>query len=136
MLSSLTPPTLSSPSLSHTHTHTLSLSCLSAEETMASFPVSSRRTCQICGDDVGSSSPSCAEPFVACVHCSFPVCRPCYEYERKDGNQACPHCKNRYIRHKGELSLFSVFCVSLLALSKVILFFFAHCCHRLANSSS
>ncbi|KAH7436793.1 hypothetical protein KP509_05G036200 [Ceratopteris richardii] len=65
---------------------------------MSSIP-SSRRTCQICGDDVGLS-PS-GEPFVACLHCGFPVCRPCYEYERKDGNQACPHCKTRYARHKG-----------------------------------
>lgn len=66
---------------------------------MALIPPSSRRTCQICGDDVGSS-PS-GDPFVACLHCGFPVCRPCYEYERKDGNQACPQCKNRYTRHKG-----------------------------------
>ncbi|MCO5583231.1 hypothetical protein L7F22_037139 [Adiantum nelumboides] len=67
---------------------------------MATFPPpSSRRTCQICGDDVGVV-PS-GDPFVACLHCSFPVCRPCYEYERKDGNQACPHCKQRYTRHIG-----------------------------------
>ncbi|KAI3523145.1 hypothetical protein L1887_01202 [Cichorium endivia] len=25
----------------------------------------------------------------------------CYEYERRDGNQACPQCKTRYKRHKG-----------------------------------
>ncbi|KAH7428945.1 hypothetical protein KP509_09G024100 [Ceratopteris richardii] len=62
-------------------------------------PPSSRRACQICGDDVGVGSSG--DPFVACLHCSFPVCRPCYEYERKDGNQACPDCKRRYARHRG-----------------------------------
>eukprot|EP00246_Nothoceros_aenigmaticus_P012626 TRINITY_DN400_c0_g1_i1.p1 TRINITY_DN400_c0_g1~~TRINITY_DN400_c0_g1_i1.p1 ORF type:complete len:1103 (+),score=191.20 TRINITY_DN400_c0_g1_i1:225-3533(+) len=55
--------------------------------------------CQICGDDVGISSEG--ELFVACNECAFPVCRPCYEYERKDGNQSCPQCKTRYKRHKG-----------------------------------
>ncbi|BAF03684.1 Os01g0105400, partial [Oryza sativa Japonica Group] len=34
--------------------------------------------------------------------CGFPVCRPCYEYERKDGAQACPQCKTKYKRHKEE----------------------------------
>ncbi|CAM6102083.1 unnamed protein product [Calypogeia fissa] len=55
--------------------------------------------CQICGDDVGITS--AGELFVACNECAFPVCRPCYEYERKDGNQTCPQCKTRYKRHKG-----------------------------------
>lgn len=55
--------------------------------------------CQICGDDVGITS--AGELFVACNECAFPVCRPCYEYERKDGNQICPQCKTRYKRHKG-----------------------------------
>ncbi|KAL0372229.1 UNVERIFIED_CONTAM: Cellulose synthase A catalytic subunit [UDP-forming] [Sesamum calycinum] len=39
--------------------------------------------------------------FVACNECAFPVCRACYEYERKDGNQSCPQCKTKYKRHKG-----------------------------------
>lgn len=39
--------------------------------------------------------------FVACQECGFPVCRACYEYERKDGNKSCPQCKTRYKRHKG-----------------------------------
>ncbi|KAK9913092.1 hypothetical protein M0R45_036917 [Rubus argutus] len=55
--------------------------------------------CQICGDNVGKTA--AGEPFIACDVCSFPVCRPCYEYERKDGNQSCPQCKTRYKRHKG-----------------------------------
>ncbi|XP_031093607.1 cellulose synthase A catalytic subunit 2 [UDP-forming]-like isoform X2 [Ipomoea triloba] len=41
------------------------------------------------------------ELFVACNECAFPVCRPCYEYERREGNQACPQCKTRYKRIKG-----------------------------------
>jgi cellulose synthase A len=56
--------------------------------------------CQICGDNVGKTVGG--EPFIACDVCAFPVCRPCYEYERKDGNQSCPQCKTRYKRHKGK----------------------------------
>ncbi|KAF1885283.1 hypothetical protein Lal_00029172 [Lupinus albus] len=57
------------------------------------------QVCQICGDNVGKTVDG--EPFVACDVCAFPVCRPCYEYERKDGKQFCPQCKIRYKRHKG-----------------------------------
>ncbi|XP_047327715.1 cellulose synthase A catalytic subunit 1 [UDP-forming]-like isoform X2 [Impatiens glandulifera] len=57
--------------------------------------------CQICGDTVGKSATNGDAFFVACNECGFPVCRPCYEYERKDGNQCCPQCKTRYKRHKG-----------------------------------
>lgn len=59
------------------------------------------QVCQICGDNVGKTVDG--EPFIACDVCAFPVCRPCYEYERKDGNQSCPQCKTRYKRHKGKL---------------------------------
>ncbi|XP_042413291.1 probable cellulose synthase A catalytic subunit 8 [UDP-forming] [Zingiber officinale] len=55
--------------------------------------------CQICGDDVGTTVDG--DQFVACDVCGFPVCRPCYEYERKDGKQSCPQCKTKYKRHKG-----------------------------------
>ncbi|KAG2700100.1 hypothetical protein I3760_07G217500 [Carya illinoinensis] len=55
--------------------------------------------CQICGDTVGLTASG--DVFVACNECAFPVCRPCYEYERKDGNQSCPQCKTRYKRQKG-----------------------------------
>eukprot|EP00252_Welwitschia_mirabilis_P026490 TRINITY_DN870_c0_g1_i2.p1 TRINITY_DN870_c0_g1~~TRINITY_DN870_c0_g1_i2.p1 ORF type:complete len:1064 (+),score=162.91 TRINITY_DN870_c0_g1_i2:626-3817(+) len=61
----------------------------------------SSHICQICGDDVGLHVDG--ELFVACYVCAYPVCRPCYEYERKDGNQSCPQCKTRYKRHKGSL---------------------------------
>lgn len=55
--------------------------------------------CQICGDGVGTTVDG--DIFVACDVCGFPVCRPCYEYERKDGNQSCPQCKTKYKRHRG-----------------------------------
>eukprot|EP01018_Ginkgo_biloba_P030611 Gb_17419 [translate_table: standard] len=55
--------------------------------------------CQVCGDKIGRNPDG--ELFVACHECGFPVCRPCYEYERKDGNQSCPQCHTRYKRHKG-----------------------------------
>ncbi|KAM0853556.1 hypothetical protein ACQ4PT_051003 [Festuca glaucescens] len=55
--------------------------------------------CQICGDAVGVTATG--DVFVACNECAFPVCRPCYEYERKEGNKCCPQCKTRYKRLKG-----------------------------------
>ncbi|CAA0812895.1 Probable cellulose synthase A catalytic subunit 9 [Striga hermonthica] len=55
--------------------------------------------CQICGDEIEFGVDG--EPFVACNECAFPVCRSCYEYERKEGNQLCPQCKTRYKRIKG-----------------------------------
>jgi cellulose synthase A len=57
------------------------------------------QNCQICGENVGLTATG--DLFVACNECGYPVCRPCYEYERKDGNQSCPQCKTRYKRHKG-----------------------------------
>ncbi|XP_023756500.1 cellulose synthase A catalytic subunit 3 [UDP-forming] [Lactuca sativa] len=62
------------------------------------------QVCQICGDNVGSTEKG--ELFIACDVCAFPVCRPCYEYERKDGNQSCPQCKTRYKRQKGSPAVF------------------------------
>ncbi|RIA05093.1 hypothetical protein BRARA_K00698 [Brassica rapa] len=56
-------------------------------------------TCQICGDNAGLTETG--DLFVACNECAFPVCRPCYEYERKDGTQCCPQCKTRYRRLRG-----------------------------------
>ncbi|GJN07601.1 hypothetical protein PR202_ga25504 [Eleusine coracana subsp. coracana] len=57
------------------------------------------QVCHICGDDVGLTP--AGEPFVACNECAFPVCRDCYEYERREGTQNCPQCKTRYKRLKG-----------------------------------
>ena len=69
----------------------------------------SGQVCQICGDEIEITV--VGEPFVACNECAFPVCRPCYEYERREGNQACPQCKTRYKRIKG-LGFLNYFCVS------------------------
>ena len=60
---------------------------------------SSKTTCRVCGDEIGYKENG--ELFVACHVCGFPVCRPCYEYERSEGNQSCPQCNTRYKRHKG-----------------------------------
>ncbi|KAH7447502.1 hypothetical protein KP509_01G109400 [Ceratopteris richardii] len=57
------------------------------------------QVCKICRDEVGVTIDG--ELFVACNECAFPVCRPCYEYERAEGNQVCPQCKTRYKRLKG-----------------------------------
>ncbi|KAJ1295263.1 hypothetical protein BS78_01G210200 [Paspalum vaginatum] len=57
------------------------------------------KTCRVCGDDVGARDDG--QPFVACAECGFPVCRPCYEYERGEGTQCCPQCSTRYRRHRG-----------------------------------
>jgi hypothetical protein len=73
------------------------------------------QVCQICGDGVGTTAEG--DVFTACDVCGFPVCRPCYEYERKDGTQACPQCKNKYKRHKGNLQSLSPFHLFDLAVS-------------------
>ncbi|XP_073001303.1 cellulose synthase A catalytic subunit 7 [UDP-forming] [Typha latifolia] len=57
------------------------------------------KICRVCGDEIGAKGDG--ELFVACHECGFPVCRPCYEYERSDGSQSCPQCNTRYKRHKG-----------------------------------
>ncbi|XP_057767804.1 cellulose synthase A catalytic subunit 7 [UDP-forming] [Salvia miltiorrhiza] len=59
----------------------------------------SGQVCEICGDEIGLTVDG--ELFVACNECGFPVCRPCYEYERREGSQLCPQCKTRYKRLKG-----------------------------------
>lgn len=55
--------------------------------------------CQICGSPVELTESG--GTFVACIECAFPVCRPCYEYEWKEGSKCCPQCKTKYKRHKG-----------------------------------
>ncbi|OIS96747.1 PREDICTED: probable cellulose synthase A catalytic subunit 3 [UDP-forming] isoform X1 [Nicotiana attenuata] len=59
----------------------------------------SSQICKICDDDVGLTIDG--EPFVACNDCAFPVCRTCYDYERREGSQVCPQCKTRFKRLKG-----------------------------------
>ncbi|KAK4256437.1 hypothetical protein QN277_009301 [Acacia crassicarpa] len=57
------------------------------------------KECKICGDEIGINEEG--EVFVACNECAFPVCRNCYEYERREGSHVCPQCKTRYKRLKG-----------------------------------
>ncbi|KAK1552670.1 hypothetical protein Q3G72_021274 [Acer saccharum] len=57
------------------------------------------QVCEICGDDIGLTVDG--DLFVACNECGFPACRPCYEYERREGTQQCPQCRTRYKRLKG-----------------------------------
>ncbi|EEF29149.1 Cellulose synthase A catalytic subunit 3 [UDP-forming], putative [Ricinus communis] len=57
------------------------------------------QVCEICGDEIGLTVDG--DLFVACNECGFPACRPCYEYERREGTQVCPQCKTRYKRLKG-----------------------------------
>eukprot|EP00267_Zea_mays_P031550 XP_008663887.1 auxin-responsive protein IAA5 [Zea mays] len=52
-------------------------------------------TAVICGHGVGTTADS-----DLCTFCGFPMCRPCYEYNRKDDTQACPQCKTNK-RHQG-----------------------------------
>ncbi|KAG5047676.1 hypothetical protein JHK86_017082 [Glycine max] len=62
-------------------------------------PLLHGKICQLCGDDIGVNEDG--DLFVACNECAFPVCKSCYEYERREGNQVCPQCKTRFKRLKG-----------------------------------
>ncbi|XP_057549725.1 cellulose synthase A catalytic subunit 4 [UDP-forming] [Amaranthus tricolor] len=57
------------------------------------------KICRVCGDGIEVRDDGAV--FVACNDCRFPVCRPCYEYERSEGTQCCPQCNTRYNHHKG-----------------------------------
>ncbi|KAH0869014.1 hypothetical protein HID58_076036 [Brassica napus] len=59
----------------------------------------SAKICRICRDEVKDGDNG--QTFVACHVCAFPVCKPCYEYERSNGNKCCPQCNTPYKRHKG-----------------------------------
>ncbi|KAK7271557.1 hypothetical protein RJT34_27556 [Clitoria ternatea] len=61
--------------------------------------IDGNRRCQVCGDEIGVNGDG--DLFVACNECAFPVCKNCYEYERREGNQVCPQCKTRFKRLKG-----------------------------------
>lgn len=60
----------------------------------------SAKICRICSDEVKDGDNG--QKFVACHVCAFPVCKPCYEYERSNGNKCCPQCSTPYKRHKGK----------------------------------
>ncbi|KAL3647706.1 Cellulose synthase A catalytic subunit 4 [UDP-forming] [Castilleja foliolosa] len=54
-------------------------------------------TCRVCGDEIGLNEHG--DVFVACHECGFPVCRPCYDYERSEGHPNCPQCHTPYKPH-------------------------------------
>ncbi|XP_065847449.1 cellulose synthase A catalytic subunit 2 [UDP-forming]-like isoform X2 [Euphorbia lathyris] len=72
---------------------------INADDIANAPETSVKEICQICGDEIELTADG--EPFIGCNECAFPVCRPCYEYERREGNQVCPQCKTRYKRIKG-----------------------------------
>ncbi|XP_052202125.1 probable cellulose synthase A catalytic subunit 3 [UDP-forming] [Diospyros lotus] len=69
------------------------------DSALSSLEQLSGRTCRICSDEVGLTVEG--ELFVACNECAFPICKTCYEYERREGSQVCPQCKTRFKRLKG-----------------------------------
>ncbi|KAL5996935.1 hypothetical protein ACLOJK_007860 [Asimina triloba] len=69
------------------------------EEPKSPLKNATAKICGVCGDQIGRKENG--DLFVACTECGFPVCKPCYEYERSEGNQCCPQCNTRYKRHKG-----------------------------------
>lgn len=78
----------------------------------------SKKICKICRDDIEVKENG--EVFVACGVCGFPVCRPCYEYERSEGNQTCPQCHTRYKRLKGGSALTFIFTITYIVTDIVI----------------
>ncbi|KNA11636.1 hypothetical protein SOVF_133400 isoform A [Spinacia oleracea] len=50
--------------------------------------------CNTCGEPVGLDSNG--NVFVACHECNFPVCKPCVDYEIKEGKMACFRCGAPY----------------------------------------
>ncbi|KAF3537446.1 hypothetical protein F2Q69_00023470 [Brassica cretica] len=59
----------------------------------------SSKICRICSYEVKDGDNG--QTFVACHVCAFPVCKPCYEYERRNGENCCPQCNTPYKPNKG-----------------------------------
>ncbi|KAH7657750.1 Cellulose synthase (UDP-forming) protein [Dioscorea alata] len=53
--------------------------------------------CSTCGEPVGFSSNG--EVFVACHECNYPLCKPCFEDELKEGRGSCLRCGASYLVH-------------------------------------
>ncbi|XP_071726521.1 cellulose synthase A catalytic subunit 8 [UDP-forming] [Rutidosis leptorrhynchoides] len=51
--------------------------------------------CNTCGEQLGFASDGVGG-FVACHECNFPICKPCLEYEIKEGHNACVQCGTPY----------------------------------------
>ncbi|KAL6564503.1 Cellulose synthase A catalytic subunit 4 UDP-forming [Orobanche minor] len=63
-------------------------------------PESTAKVCRVCGDEIGLNENG--QVFVACDVCGFPICRPCYDYEMREGHPNCPQCLTPYkSTHKG-----------------------------------
>ncbi|KAL0684690.1 hypothetical protein Bca4012_051538 [Brassica carinata] len=60
----------------------------------------SSKICRICSYEVKDGDNG--QTFVACHVCAFPVCKPCYEYERRNGENCCPQCNTPYKPNKGD----------------------------------
>ncbi|XP_057949300.1 cellulose synthase A catalytic subunit 8 [UDP-forming] [Malania oleifera] len=50
--------------------------------------------CNNCGEPMGFDSNG--EVFVACHECNFPICKPCFDYEIKEGRRVCMRCGAPY----------------------------------------
>lgn len=50
--------------------------------------------CNTCGEQVGLTSKG--EVFVACHECNYPICHHCFDYDIKEGRNACIRCANPY----------------------------------------
>ncbi|KAG0449420.1 hypothetical protein HPP92_027359 [Vanilla planifolia] len=80
--------------------------------------------CQICGDVIGLREEGNA--FVACNECAFPVCRPCYEYERRGGNKCCPSAR---VDTRGtKVHVLPLLLLVFLGFFKLIFHSYAHLC--------
>ncbi|KAL8468274.1 hypothetical protein ACS0TY_031495 [Phlomoides rotata] len=50
--------------------------------------------CNTCGEQVGLTSTG--EVFIACHECNYPICQHCFDYDIKEGRNACIRCANPY----------------------------------------
>ncbi|KAK4259563.1 hypothetical protein QN277_005883 [Acacia crassicarpa] len=51
--------------------------------------------CNTCGEQIGVNANG--EPFVACHHCDFPICKSCYDFYINEGRSECLRCGTPYI---------------------------------------
>ncbi|CAN7124298.1 unnamed protein product [Brassica rapa subsp. narinosa] len=58
----------------------------------------SSKICRICSYEVKDGDNG--QTFVACHVCAFLVCKPCYECERRNGENCCPQCNTPYKPNK------------------------------------
>ncbi|KAI9076448.1 hypothetical protein K1719_041595 [Acacia pycnantha] len=51
--------------------------------------------CNTCGEQIGVNANG--DPFVACHHCDFPICKSCYELDINEGRSECLRCGTPYV---------------------------------------